>query len=170
MAIDRLKEVQPPAAHSGVSHGTPTLHPSYNAALSFAPHSHALIVMSIGECLASASGCVAAGLTGCDWEEVGSNYGGRGLADVYVRNVQTAYYCFFCQKRGTERRGVVFSKKESRPSLRIPCLPASETRSPLSFSARESQRPQPPPQSTLKAQRACDDIPDRRTSLNIHEL
>lgn len=45
----------PPAAHSVVSRGSPTVRPSHKAALSFAPHWHALVVMCSGEWLCSST-------------------------------------------------------------------------------------------------------------------
>lgn len=45
VGVALLPPGQPPAAHSGASRGSPTVRPSHKAALSFAPHWHALIVM-----------------------------------------------------------------------------------------------------------------------------
>lgn len=55
VGVALLPPGQPPAAHSVVSRGSPTVRPSHKAALSFAPHWHALIVMCIGEWLCSST-------------------------------------------------------------------------------------------------------------------
>lgn len=49
VGVALLPPGQPPAAHSLVSRGSPTVCPAHKAALSFAPHWHALIVMCSGE-------------------------------------------------------------------------------------------------------------------------